>query len=72
MKKKKYIYLYVSFKVLNEDEFLNFYFKLMTRPDIDEIFAKYSEQTDKVSLQTPHSLDGIINNFCLGLLHDSE
>jgi len=29
-------------QVLNEDEFITFYFKLMSRPDIEKIFEKYS------------------------------
>ena len=31
-------------QVLNEDEFVAFYYKLMRREEIDELFAKYSEK----------------------------
>ena len=33
-------------KVLNEDEFVAFYYKLMRRPEIDEIFKRYTNQVE--------------------------
>lgn len=30
-------------QVLNEEEFVSFYYSLMRRPEIDEIFKKYVE-----------------------------
>ena len=33
-------------QVLNEDEFVDFYYKLMRRPEIDEIFGRYSNKVN--------------------------
>jgi len=43
-------------EVLNEDEFVSFYYKLMRRPEIDEIFRRYTDKSDKTSRMTPAAL----------------
>jgi len=35
-------------EVLNEDEFVDFYYKLMRRPEIDEIFGRYSNKDQRM------------------------
>ena len=32
--------------VLNEDEFVDFYYTLMRRPEIDELFDKYAQEDE--------------------------
>ena len=32
--------------VLNEDEFVDFYYRLMRRPEIDELFDRYAKEDE--------------------------
>eukprot|EP00090_Calanus_glacialis_P018621 TRINITY_DN2888_c0_g1_i14.p1 TRINITY_DN2888_c0_g1~~TRINITY_DN2888_c0_g1_i14.p1 ORF type:complete len:706 (-),score=250.49 TRINITY_DN2888_c0_g1_i14:266-2272(-) len=43
-------------QVLNEEEFVTFYYKLMRRPEIDEIFTRYSKNTNEHGRMTPEAL----------------
>jgi Ca2+-binding EF-hand superfamily protein len=43
-------------QVLNEDEFISFYYKLMRRPEIDDIFKRYAKNSTKADRMTPQSL----------------
>lgn len=39
-------------QILNEEEFVSFYYSLMRRPEIDEIFRKYVETVNIITVQT--------------------
>ena len=41
-------------QVLNEEEFVSFYYSLMRRPEIDEIFRKYVETVIIITIQIYH------------------
>eukprot|EP00092_Neocalanus_flemingeri_P005512 GFUD01005942.1.p1 GENE.GFUD01005942.1~~GFUD01005942.1.p1 ORF type:complete len:789 (-),score=239.22 GFUD01005942.1:53-2419(-) len=43
-------------EVLNEDEFVSFYYKLMRRPEIDEIFRRYTKNSNQSNRMTPEAL----------------
>jgi len=43
-------------QVLDEEEFVAFYYKLMNRPEIDEIFRRYSKNSTKEGRMTPEAL----------------
>ena len=42
--------------VLNEDEFVDFYYRLMRRPEIDELFDKYAKADEVFSELYPMQL----------------
>ena len=39
---------YSLLQVLNESEFVSFYYKLMRRPEIDDIFRRYAKNSNQV------------------------
>jgi len=43
-------------QVLDEEEFITFYYKLMRRPEIDEIFMRYTKNSGKANRMTPEAL----------------
>ena len=46
---EKYLHnISLFIQVLNEDEFVDFYYKLMRRPEIDEIFGRYSNKVNSL------------------------
>jgi len=52
-------------QVLNVDEFITFYFKLMARPDIDDIFNTYSNK-DRMTVNNLAEFFNNVQQFALG------
>jgi len=45
---------------LNEDEFVNFYYKLMRRPEIDEIFNKFTKNSENQRMTVDSLMDFMV------------
>ena len=64
--------------VLNQDEFVDFYYRLMRRPEIDELFDKYAQEDEvrkvfweKYSIILSNLEQGTVVHHILQELHES-
>ena len=57
---------------LDENEFVDFYHKLMRRPEVDELFDKYTKEENEVSLKYKGNINLYFSRYLHIILHISQ